>query len=328
MKRVFLLVLACGMYISTFAQTEPIQPCCNIMTIDMKNNIVVARDIATGRLYQFRADASDMKVAKLNDAVNVSAGKVTSISGAKRTYVTVRPEPIQPCCSIVSVQPDPIAPCCNAVTIKNTATNKSFTVSVPKQIAATLRPGQAASIDTANNLVIVQSSYASSNGQMNSYGYPATSGNSDNSPSETKDNEKWVVERVRAKSGTGKLFVSLPKGTEWDMTIYAAGSDKVLSNTMLTQTFILLPGSYDIEVNKIRVNGVPVEKGNETRIKAGVLDITNATSWTLYDEAKTKVLINSLAPKERRGLPVGRYVLTIMNQDQDIEIKDGETVVY
>lgn len=111
------------------------------------------------------------------------------------------------------------------------------------------------------------------------------------------------------------------------MTIFPAGGNKVLSNTMLTQTFTLLPGSYDIEVNKIRVNGVPVEKGNDTRIKAGIIHITTAASWTLYDESKQKVLINSYS-HQPRGLPVGRYTLTIMNQDQNIEIKDGETVVY
>ncbi len=49
--------------------------------------------------------------------------------------------------------------------------------------------------------------------------------------------------------------------------------------------------------------------------------------WTLYDEAKQKVLINS-SPTETRGLPIGKYKLSIMGQDTDIEIKDGETVEY
>jgi hypothetical protein len=132
---------------------------------------------------------------------------------------------------------------------------------------------------------------------------------------------------MNSKSGTGKLYVSLPNGTEWDMTIYAAGSAKVLSNTMLTTNFSLLPGSYDLEINHIKIAGVPVEKGNETRLKTGVLNINNPTSWTLYDETKQTVLLNS-SSAGKRGLPIGKYKLSIMGQDTDIEIKDGETVEY
>jgi hypothetical protein len=67
--------------------------------------------------------------------------------------------------------------------------------------------------------------------------------------------------------------------------------------------------------------GVPVEKGNSTRIKAGVLHITSPDAWTLYDETKQKVLINTYSA-QTRGLPVGIYKLTIVGKDQDIEILD------
>ena len=65
---------------------------------------------------------------------------------------------------------------------------------------------------------------------MASYGYPATAAN------ET-GNEKWVINKVNAKSGSGKLFVTLPKGAEWDMTIYAAGGTKVLSLELFNKTY-------------------------------------------------------------------------------------------
>lgn len=135
------------------------------------------------------------------------------------------------------------------------------------------------------------------------------------------ETEKWEIIKVNAKGSTGKLFVTLPKGTEWDVTIYAAGSDKVLSFTRFQQIFVLLPGSYDLEINHIKITGVPVEKGNNTRLKAGVLHITNSDSWWLYDETKQQVLLGGSSP-QTRGLPVGKYILTIMGQDQDVEIKD------
>ncbi len=154
-----------------------------------------------------------------------------------------------------------------------------------------------------------------------------TSSASADSTNEKISSVSWIINKVNKKSSTGKLFVTLPKGAAWDMTLYAASSTKLLSNTMLKTSFTLVPGKYDVEINKIRITGIPVEKGSETRLKTGVLHIVNSTSWTLYDEVKQKVLINSLAA-ETRGLPVGKYKLTIMGQDVDIEIKDGETVEY
>ena len=163
--------------------------------------------------------------------------------------------------------------------------------------------------------------------KRNSGGKADTSTASADSINEKISSENWLINKVNKKSSTGKLYVTLPKGAAWDMTIYVAGSKKVLYNTMLKTSFNLLPGAYDLEINHIKITGVPVEKGNETRLKTGVLYIANATSWTLYDETKKTVLINSLAA-ETRGLPIGKYKLTIMGQDRDIEIKDGETVTF
>lgn len=139
--------------------------------------------------------------------------------------------------------------------------------------------------------------------------------------------EKWVINKVNATTSTGNLLIDLPKDTKWDITIYTAGSSKVLSNTMLQTNFALPPGLYDLEINHIWIKGVPVETGNDTRLKAGVLHIRDKTPWTLYDEAKQQVLINS-SSEEERGLPIGKYKLTIKGQDHDIEIKDGKKVKY
>ena len=139
------------------------------------------------------------------------------------------------------------------------------------------------------------------------------------------DSDKWEIIKGKPMSTKSKLFVSLPEDSQWDMKIYAAGSNKVLSNTLLKKEFLLLPGSYDVEINKIRITGVPVEKGNDTRLKAGVLHITTPDSWTLYDETHQTVLINTYA-EQKRGLPVGKYILVINNQTQAIEIKDKHQV--
>mgnify|MGYP006386345733 FL=1 len=58
-----------------------------------------------------------------------------------------------------------------------------------------------------------------------------------------------------------------------------------------------------------------------------MLRISKAKPWTLYDGVKENVLINSLTSGSW-GLPVGKYVLTMLDEDHAIEIKDGKTVKY
>jgi hypothetical protein len=151
--------------------------------------------------------------------------------------------------------------------------------------------------------------------------------NNEAAPGSENTTEKWVINKVNATTSTGNLLIDLPKDTKWDITIHPAGDSKVLSNTMLHTSFELQPGLYDLEINHIWIKEVPVEKGNDTRLKAGILHIKNKTPWTLYDEAKQNVLINS-SSEEERGLPIGKYKLTIRDEDHDIEIKDGKTVKY
>jgi len=138
---------------------------------------------------------------------------------------------------------------------------------------------------------------------------------------------KWVINKANEPGDNGKLLIDLPKETEWDITIYAAGSTKVLSNTLLQKEFSLAPGNYDLETNHIWIKDVPVEKGNHTRLRAGVLRIPKKIPWTLYDSAKQTVLINS-SSEATRGLPIGKYKLTIEEKDHDVEIKDGKTVKF
>jgi hypothetical protein len=152
-------------------------------------------------------------------------------------------------------------------------------------------------------------------------------GNKNETPANDNTTEKWVISKENGAGENGTLLIDLPKETEWDITIYPADTTKVLSNTMLQKVFSLSPGKYDLEINHIWIKGVPVEKGNVTRLKTGILSIKKMTTWTLYDEAKQIVLINSTAAVSR-GLPIGKYKLTINEKDHDIEIKDGETVKF
>ena len=139
MKKLLLPVLVCGMYVSTFAQKG--EPCCSIISKNIKNNTALARDNTTGRLYQFKADALDINVVKPGDAVTIAQNKITSIGGATRTYVTVRPDYAETCCAVVSIEPDPQEPCCGVVSFKNNTTGVLSKFKAPKNITGTLKVG-------------------------------------------------------------------------------------------------------------------------------------------------------------------------------------------
>jgi hypothetical protein len=295
--------------------------------LDIKKNIVVARDITTGQLYQFKADALDMKAINLNDAVNISSGKVTSIGGTKRMYATVRPDDATPCCSIVSIQPDPLAPCCSLVLFKNNTANNTLSITVPKQIAATLNTGQAVSIDGATGMAIIQSSYGSSNGQMNSYGYSATS--EDATSGSENATAKWVITLAPTIKGVlGRLNTSFPEGVDWTIDVRTT-EDKFITNRSSSSkhgsSYDITPGNYYFRLNTITVQDVPIEKGKETRLKAGYLSIVSEGDWSLYDESKKKFHTSGNKPK-KIALPVGNYQLKLGGQFFPLVVIDGETV--
>ncbi|MDZ7623832.1 MAG: hypothetical protein U5J96_05215 [Ignavibacteriaceae bacterium] len=326
MKRILLSVLVYGMYAGSFAQ-DPVAPCCNIIVLDIKKNIVVARDITTGRLYQFKADALDMKAINLNDAVNISSGKVTSIGGTKRMYATVQPDDGTPCCAVVSIQPDPADPCCNVVLFKNNTTKNTFSILVPKQIAATLKTGQAVNMDGATGMAIVQSSYGSSNGQMNSYGYSATS--EDATTGNENATAKWVITPVPTMKGVlGRLNTSFPEGVSWTIDVRTT-EDKFITNRSGSgkhgSSYDIAPGNYYFRLNTITVQDVPIEKGKETRLKAGYLSIVSEGEWNLYDESKKKFHTSGNKPK-KIALPVGNYQLKMGGQFFPLLVIDGETI--
>lgn len=380
MNRILLLLLACGIYASAYSQTEPLEPCCSIIAMDVKNNLAVARDNTTGRLYQFKADALDMKAINKGDAVTIdpASKKITAISGAVRSYPVIQPdkaqplgilitlridnaEPIsgitpprtngatpisdiktpkinygEPCCNIVSIQPDPAQPLGNnVVSFKNNSTGTLSSFRAPKNISSGLKVGQPVYAGPINGMkinnaepikdfAIVQSSYGS-NGQMNSYGYPATSG--DGATGNTNEGGKWVITPVSTMKGVlGKLDINFPADVERDILIYQPADNKFITSVSRNdKTYSIAPGEYRFTITAVPVENVPIQKGHETRIKMGFLNVVSEGDWHLYNDTKEKQYTSGNKPK-RIALPVGSYQLKLGTQFYPVVLKDAETV--
>ncbi len=129
--------------------------------------------------------------------------------------------------------------------------------------------------------------------------------------------EKWKVTAMKGiTKGMGRLNLVFPDSVIWSVDIYSS-ANKFLDNHSIMDRrnaddtknyYELTPGIYNFKLNTVMVENVPIEEGKETRLKAGVLEITTAGNWELRNETKEKFLTSGNQPK-KFALPVGNYQL-------------------
>lgn len=79
----------------------------------------------------------------------------------------------------------------------------------------------------------------------------------------------------------------------------------------------------------MRVNGVPVARGKETRIRVGVLHLMIDGTYEVYDQAKTtKVFGGHAKEKSRIVLPVGTYQIKVNDAFGEVVIGDGKVTQF
>jgi hypothetical protein len=363
MKKTLLPVLI-ALVSTAFAQ-DPGEPCCNVIGVNTTNNTVIARNNITGRLFAFKVDAMDIKAVKVKDAVTADAGMnvVTAVNGAVRKYnaepvnhtklnyaepvnaikkTTAEPvnagkislDPVngivqinwqEPCCAIVQI--DNLEPCCNVVTAKNKTTGATIKFKAPALVLGSVKVGDPVYAEPCCNMAIVQSSYQGNGGQLNSFGYPieGSSGNEENASA------KWVITTANMKGVLGRLNTAFPSDVEWSVDIRASADNKFITNrsgfSKHGPAQDIAPGMYNFQLNTILVENVPIERGKETRLKTGVLQIVSEGDWEIRNETKEKFHTSGNKPK-KIALPVGSYQLVLGGQFFPVVIKDGATVEY
>lgn len=304
MKKLFLQVLALFFFAGALAQTD-LDPCCNILKINVAKNIITARDNNTGRLYHFTADAGDLSSYKINDAVNISSGMMGLAGGSKKAYTEVKPDPVEPCCAVVSVEPNPVEPCCCIVAFKNNSTGLFYRFQAPKQITALIKADQVLYREPANNIAIVNVPYGNTNGELSSYGYPIIEDD------EAGALEKWERKPVKGlKKATGRLNLNFPKAAEWSVDIYSSANKFIINKSIGTwklKYYDLPVGPYNIRINTVMIEGVSIEENKETILKTGLLNIKSA-DWELRSEDNKKFFTSGNKARFI-VMPVGRYLL-------------------
>lgn len=130
-----------------------------------------------------------------------------------------------------------------------------------------------------------------------------------------------------AKGATGRLYINIPKDAECVITISQPVTERQVVYSVSDRSFSLVPGTYDVTVSGKKTKEVVVQKGRDTRIKAGTLNVVASGTWTLYDEKRDRQVYYSVSTK-KIGLPAGMYQLEINGTTQQIKITDGETVDF
>jgi hypothetical protein len=135
----------------------------------------------------------------------------------------------------------------------------------------------------------------------------------------------WEITRSERAVSTGRIVVHVPATADVKVVVFKDGAE--VGYWFGNGSKSLFPGNYDVTVSGAPVASVPVQKGMDTRIRAGVFKIKVDGGWELYDESGTRELYYAFDDKSV-GLPVGTYKLKIAGIFGPVTIRDNETTEF
>jgi hypothetical protein len=342
-----LIALAGFLSIKGIGQTS--EPCCAVIGLNPARNNVYAMNKSTGQVFMYRVSPAEISSIKLNDGVWTNGSFTYVIDkdyGTNKYFVgpvnfteqnttgstgIVRINYSEPCCAIINI--DNVEPCCALVTAQNLRSGGLFQFNLPVEVSRSLKLNNYVYTDNLDNkpVVIVQSSYNATGSQLNSFVYPLSYQN-EYAGGASYDLVRFAVQPASpdVAPNLGRLNTNFPENVEWGIDIYSNPQKKFLINRSVKgkqQFYDLGPGNYNFRLNTVMVEYVPIVKGMETRLKAGVLKINSDGNWNLYNETKTKFLTSGNKAK-MLALPVGNYQLKMNGQFYPISITDGQTTVH
>ena len=124
----------------------------------------------------------------------------------------------------------------------------------------------------------------------------------------------------------GYIYLKGPADAECSIKIFKAGTSTLLYSSDTQRIFSVVPGSYNVVISGVRVNGVTLEKAQDARITAGTLDIKSTSDWRLLQNYQTVVYNSSISKKVI--FPIGSYILRVNESLHYPKIKDGQILHY
>lgn len=149
----------------------------------------------------------------------------------------------------------------------------------------------------------------------------------------TESSDKWVITPVtNMKGALGRLDMNFPAGVDWNIFIRRPADNEFItsfssSSSRKEKYYTVTPGEYRILLSNAPVENVPIQKGHETKLKAGFLNVVSEGQWSLRDATKEHFFTSGPKP-QNIALPVGKYQLDLGGQFHPVVIKDGEVVEF
>lgn len=111
--------------------------------------------------------------------------------------------------------------------------------------------------------------------------------------------EKWVITPVSNMKGVlGRLDINFPADVERDILIYQPADNKFITSVSRNdKIYTIAPGQYRFTLSNVPVDSVPIQKGHETRLKAGFLNVVSEGDWHVYSDRKKAIHFRQQAEK-------------------------------
>ncbi|MEX2244126.1 MAG: hypothetical protein WD716_09810 [Fimbriimonadaceae bacterium] len=332
-----------------------VEPCCNVVSVDALKGTVQVRNNFTGRLMQINS-AELAKTLKAGDALDADADmkQLTQIKGVARTVALVEPDALEPCCAIVTIAKDKsianallsgvitnagkpydaVAPFYGIVVVKDRVSGAFHVLDTAVLIARAELAGATASpmtmSKTLDDLKVDDPIWISGkHGMFKSKGvtYAFKLRGADN------DGGPWVVEpdakavgrygiirtnwHDRAGSAFQAIYVYLPGERE-----------KQEYYEFWKKEHSVMEGEYDIKINGMILEKVPIKSGHATRILLGAIHSTApfATQLVINDSQDRRV--NAIQGGNIIALPIGTYNLKVGTRTVKVEVKENEVTEF
>lgn len=353
MKQLLLSVLACGMFVSAFSQ-DPLYLCCNIIARDIQmvsanesqscsitGTVEMAWDGNDSTLF---ADNPPIPFVVFNDDIGTrgqtETRKVFTTLAAYKSYFGHKP-PLEVDFAtdwVVFYSAGSKATGGYSASIATIAMNGTgHTLKVTTSLSS---PGKDCMVTQAKTKPFVlakftppqpnpQSNIFYSDNKIRSCGELAIKDEVDSSKNNTENSDKWVITPVTTMKGVlGRLDINFPADVERNILIHQQADNKFITSVSRNdKIYTIAPDQYRFTLSNVPVDNVPIQKGHETRLKAGFLNVVSEGDWHLYSDTKEKQYTSGNKPK-KIPLPVGSYQLKLGEQFYPFVIKDGETVEY
>ncbi len=337
-----LIPLLCGMRFSSHADM--------VINIDAAKGVALIRDSHTGRVMAFKATADDLGTMRVGDEVKADwkTGALIDIKGIAKTAALIEPDPGEPCCNVVAVAKDKaiangllsgiitaagkpydaVAPFHGVVIAKDLKSGALHVLEMSVEAHNATGKVASAVIDDvkASDPVWMEGTFGlvRAKGRMHAFKLRGAEG---------KDKQPWVLEpdaKAEGRYGIIRTNWHAKTGSGYqEIKVFLPGKrDQDEYHENFKKEHSVIEGEYDISINGMFLEKVPIKAGHATRILLGALRSTAKYENQLAIQNSKDQSVAKIQGGEIIGLPLGTYHLKVGTRTVKVDVKENEVTEF